>query len=212
MTNKLHIQTLLDTTRKLIDIVRTVKPDFLSAFYLSGGSALALQIGHRISEDLDFFTQGDFNGLKYQQELQHIGPLKNLEIDRTSLNTFINGVKIQLLHYPYRLLETPIEWDKIHISSKVDIACTKLLTVSQRGSKKDIIDMYFLLKEYHLNELFAKLDEKYSGIQYNKLHILKSLTYFTDADSQPMPRMLINISWDEVKKTIINIVKSTSLG
>lgn len=211
MTDSLHSETLLDTTRNLINALRRIKPFFLSAFYLSGGSALALQIGHRISEDLDFFTQEQFNGIQYQIELQHIGTLEHLEIDKTSLNCFVKGVKMQLLHYPYKLIENTIDWNGIRLSSVIDIACTKLLTVSQRGSKKDFFDIYFLLKRYSLNELFAKLDEKYSGIQYNKMHILKSLTYFTDADNQPPPRMITNISWDEVKEVILNVVKSISL-
>jgi hypothetical protein len=92
-------------------------------------------------------------------------------------------------------------------SSKLDIACTKLITISARGSKKDFIDIYFLLKEYPLSILFEKLALKYVNSGYNEAHILKSLVYFTDADAQPMPRMHQEVSWEKVKEEIIKITK-----
>jgi hypothetical protein len=208
MMNNFHTKTLLATTQNFITKLQQKKPAFLSTFYLSGGTALSLQLGHRISEDLDFFTSGTFKGFEYQHQLEEIGLLDHTELDDTGLNTNIDGVKIQLLHYPYPLLENPFDWDGLRISGKLDIACTKLITISSRGGKKDFIDLFFLLKEYTLQDLFGSLANKYTGIHYNKIHILKSLTYFVDADAQPMPRMLMNLSWDEVKDKIIESVKS----
>lgn len=211
MTNLFHTKSLLPENQKLISKLQRNKPAFLSSFYLSGGTALSLQLGHRVSDDLDFFTADTFNGINYQIQLQQIGFLDHTELDNSGLNTNIDGVKIQLLHYPYHLLENLLDWDGIRISGKRDIACTKLITISSRGSKKDFIDLFFLLKEYPLQNLFGWLADKYNGIQYNKIHILKSLTYFTDADAQPMPRMLINVSWNDIKLKIIGHVKALSL-
>lgn len=89
----------------------------------------------------------------------------------------------------------------------LDIACTKLITVSARGSKKDFIDLFVLLEDFSLEQLFLKLDEKYEGVKYNHAHILKSLLHFEDAEQQPSPRMHRELSWDEVKRGIIQKVK-----
>lgn len=174
----------------------------ISDFYLSGGTALALQIGHRESEDLDFFSEVDFEPTKIQKEFEKLGKLDGLEVESGTLNFFWNGVKIQFLHYPYKLLERKVVFNGIQISSKIDIACTKLLTVSSRGSKKDFIDIYFLLQEYDPNLLFEKLKEKYPESDYNQFHILKSLVYFADADDQPSPRMHKKVDWEEIKEEI----------
>ena len=77
-----------------------------------------------------------------------------------------------------------------------------------RGSRKDFVDIFFILKQFSLSDLFRKLEEKYTGIDYNQPHILKSLVYFDDADKEPMPRMHIPFEWDEGKKTIIKKVKN----
>lgn len=185
-------------------------------FYLSGGTALALQLGHRESEDLDFFNLKDFNPEDLAQELLKVGTLQDTEISKGTLNTFINSVKLQFLHYPYPILEKSIIWNGIELSSVIDIACTKLVTISMRGSKqslrskdlkKDFIDLYVILKKYSLEELFIKLRKKYQNTNYSTTHILKSLVYFDDADAQPMPKMHIPLDWMEVKKKITSQLK-----
>ena len=128
-------------------------------------------------------------------------------LEQGTLNTFLEGVKLQFLEYPYSLLEETLEWNGLKLSSIVDIACTKLITISARGSKKDFIDLYKILESYTLSNLFKKLDEKYEGVNYNHTHILKSLVYFNDADGQPMPRMHMEVEWDEVKRLITEKVK-----
>ncbi|MFH0906699.1 MAG: hypothetical protein V1829_00390, partial [bacterium] len=76
---------------------------------------------------------------------------------------------------------------------------------SSRGSKKDFIDLYFIFKEISFDELFELFEKKYSKIKFNKLHILKSLNYFIDADKNPMPIMIEDISWREVKNYFKNL-------
>ena len=77
-----------------------------------------------------------------------------------------------------------------------------------RGSKKDFIDLYYILQQITLKELFTKLDKKYARIQYNYPHILKSLVYFDDAEDQPMPKMHKKIAWENVKTSIIQHIKA----
>ena len=86
-----------------------------------------------------------------------------------------------------------------------------MITISQRGSKKDFIDLYFLLKTYSLGDLFELLEKKYDKVDFNRLHIVKSLTYFKEAEAQPMPKMLIKVDWDEVKTKIVESVKRLKL-
>ena len=181
--------------------------NILQDFYLTGGTALSLQIGHRKSQDLDFFSKKDFQPEKLQRELEKLSNIEDVELSLGTLNCFFGRVKLQFFHYPYPLLEENISWENIQISSKLDIACTKLITVSARGSKKDFIDIYFLLKKYPLPTLFEKLALKYANSDYNEAHILKSLVYFDDADTQPIPRMLEDVSWESVKEEIIQTVK-----
>ena len=184
---------------------------FLEPFYLSGGTALALRLGHRESEDLDFFTSTSFDPQHLQAQVQHFGRLESVEIADGTLNAFLDGVKLQFLYYPYPLLEPTSDWQGISVSSTVDIACTKIITISMRGSKKDFVDLYFLWQWYSLSELFEKLDQKYQGVSYNRAHLVKSLVYFDDAEAQPMPRMLEKVTWDEVKAGITQAVKEMPL-
>lgn len=206
MKRKLHLETLPSKTAKLIKALQQIQPPFLKDFYLSGGTALSLQLGHRQSIDLDFFDQESFDPKLLQIQLERLGQLKSLKLGKNTLNTFLKDVQVQFLGYPYRLLKPLIDWKGLKISSIIDIACTKLQTISLRGSKKDFVDLYFILKKYSLPKLFKKLDEKYQGSDFNKVHILKSLVYFDDAETQPMPKMCREITWREVKKTISNQV------
>lgn len=202
-----YTETLPDSTLDLVNLFQLRRPAFLDEFYLSAGTALSLQIGHRESEDLDFFTQNSFKPDQLQSQLANYGDLKAVEFSKGTLNGFINGVKLQFIEYPYLVIEPYVEWDGIKLSSVLDIACTKLQTISSRGSKKDFIDLYFILDSYSLPDLFEYLEKKYQKISYNKLHILKSLVYFDDADGQPMPRMHKKTDWKEVKEFIATQVK-----
>jgi len=200
-----YTEVVPQATRLVLDNIKDI-PD-IQNFYLSGGTALSLLLGHRESEDLDFFTKNSFQPTLLQQKLLQRGTLENVQIEEGTLNLFLNKVKLQFQYYPYNLLEEFIPWDGINISSLVDIACTKLITISMRGSKKDFIDLYVILQQMTLEQLFSKLDEKYAKVQYNYPHILKSLVYFNDADNQPMPRMHKDFSWEDIKGSIVKQVK-----
>ena len=102
-----------------------------------------MQIGHRESEDLDFFCEKDFDPGRIEIALKSFGSLEETELDKNTLNTYLNGVKLQFLGYPYRLIEPLINWQRIKLSSVIDIACTKLQTVGMRGSKKTLLIYIF---------------------------------------------------------------------
>ena len=203
----MHDEALSQSTRELLTVF-TKHRKLLEGFYLTGGTALTLHLGHRESDDLDFFSQRPFNSQRLLQHLEPMGRSDNVELDKGTLNAYINKVKVQFLHYPYKLLEKPRDWKGITISSLIDIACTKCVTISTRGSKKDFIDMYALLQHYSLKEILRKVKQKYQEIDYSEPAILKSLVYFEEAQLQPMPRLHINVEWEEVKINISQKVKS----
>ena len=203
----IHTETLAPNTKSVFD---TLSQNYavIDNFYLSGGTALALHLGHRESEDLDFFAQNEFNSQLLQTKLEKITNLADISLDSGILNCYSNDVKLQLLHYPYDLFETPTIFQNIKLSSVIDIACTKLITISARGSKKDFLDLFYILQEYSLTELFGLLPKKYSQTDYNLLHLLKSLVFFEDAENQPNPKMHKQISWEAAKRYITNAVKN----
>lgn len=211
MTQIFYPETLPAKTASLLNLIQSQTPEFLSRFYLTGGTALTLLLGHRESEDLDWFSQENFDPVKLQSQLLQLGSLDRAELEANTLNAYLNGVKVQFLNYSYTLLEPFVIWGKIKISSLADIACTKLQTIGIRGSKKDFIDLYWLLKQFSLEELFTKVKQKYAGIDYNQQHLLKSLVYFANADGQPSPRLHQEINWVKIKQDLIKKVKAIKL-
>jgi len=184
-----------------------VEKKIVEDFYLAGGTALALQFGHRKSIDLDWFNQKDFNTEKLKGQIKKISqPVIESEEENT-LDLILNEVKLSFFGYKYKLLYSLIEWDGAKLADYRDIACMKIDAISSRGSKKDFIDLSFILKKLSLSELLEMFDQKYTDVEYNRLHILKSLDYFDDADNEPMPNMLENISWREIKKSLRKMIQ-----
>jgi len=184
------------------------KIEIIKNFYLAGGIALALQLGHRKSIDLDLFSEKDFSTGKLKTVLSRVGKLKVYSEEERTLNANLNGVKISFLGYKYKMLFPLVKYDRnLKLADTRDIACMKIDAISSRGSKKDFIDLYFLLKKYSLKKILSLFDKKYQEIEYSQLHILKSLIYFQDAERDPMPLMLKSVNWDEVKRELRRSVK-----
>lgn len=198
----MHQETLSKETAIVLNKIK----DSVSEFYLAGGTALALLLGHRISVDLDFFCVENFSTREIAERLSKQGHLEISSESEGTLNGLLDGVKISFFKYPYKLLFPKKEYEGVYIADERDIAAMKILAISGRGSKKDFVDLFVLLKEYSLEDILGFFDAKYKEYNYNILHILKSLIYFSDADLDPEPVYLKLISWDEVKETIKKIV------
>lgn len=204
----MHQETIDTRTKRVLESLG--ETDFIKDFYLAGGTALALQIGHRKSIDLDWFSKKGFSNaeLKYVLSELGLGKLKIYSEDEKTLNVDLHGVKTSFFGYRYRTLFPFEKYNKnVNLASIADIACMKVDAISSRGSKKDFIDLYFMLQKYSLEELLNFFDKKYREIEYNHLHILKSLIYFQDAESDPMPLMLKKINWKDVKNELKKRVK-----
>lgn len=171
-------------------------------FYLAGGTALAIRLGHRRSIDLDFFSDKDWTSDEIKGELAGLGKFEVVSETTGTLHGLLDSVRLSFFCYRYALLFPPAPFGGLNLADQRDIAAMKISAISSRGSKKDFIDLFFLLKKYPLRDLFSFFEKKFQGINYNKLHLIKSLTYFDEAEEEPMPIMIEKIKWEEVKKII----------
>lgn len=185
---------LLGLLKKLME-VETFNP-----FFLVGGTSLALQMGHRISLDLDLFGNSELDEFEFTDILTDFGSTTVLKKTKNILIYSVNGVKLDFVNYSYPWLEPASIVENIRLASKKDIAAMKLNAISGRGSKKDFIDLYFLLKEYKLSDMLGFYNRKY--FQNSLFMVLKSLTYFDDADEEEDPFMINKIEWNEIKRAI----------
>lgn len=178
-------------------------------FYLAGGTALALQIGHRRSVDLDFFSKEKFSVKRLVNNLSDIDHVTVTFEDPESVSVEFGGAKLSFLYYPYRLLFPFIEWSGYgELADIRDIACMKIDAIASRGTKRDFVDLYYLLKCYSLRDLLAFFGKKYENVHYNTLHIMKSFVYFADAEDEAMPKQTKSIPWKSMKKTIMDEVRA----
>lgn len=177
----------------------------LSELRLVGGTALALQYGHRSSVDLDLFGKIDIDGYELQSILSKYGVLKVENETKIIHQYYIDNIKVDVVNYPFEWISPIIEEDGIRLASPVDIAAMKVNAIEGRGTKKDFIDMYMLLQHYSLKEIIAFYQQKYPN--YSIFRALRSLTYFDDAEDQFMPRMYIEDTWENMKLYITNQVK-----
>lgn len=168
--------------------------------YLAGGSALALHFGHRISIDFDFFTNAPFSSEKLVEGLTKIGDFKPQTALKDTLLGSFNGIRFSLFYYPHPLLFPAIDYEDIPVADPKDIAAMKVAAVADRGSKKDFIDLYFLSKNgIALESCFEYYERKYKSLANNLYSIITSLSYFVDAENSEMPRMIAEISWEEIR-------------
>lgn len=181
----------------------------LEHFSLVGGTAISLQIGHRISEDLDFFTSQNINTGTIKQLLNTNFQIVKTISDVNTLNCFINFknkiIKVEFISYKYDLLKPVKNIDNMRLLELDDLIPMKLSAIANRGAKKDFYDIYFLLKKYSLSEMLRLFKQKYKT--ENLFHLIKNLTFFEDAENDPNPVLLTKIDWNTIKKSIIMEVK-----
>jgi hypothetical protein len=187
-------------TEHVLEKIKKITAD--NNFYLAGGTALAIQLEHRESIDLDWFSTDFFSNEKIKKQLGQIGNFKLDQEEKGTIHGSLDGVKITFLHYKYRPVFPLIDFKEVKLADERDIAAMKLDAISSRGSKKDFIDLYFLLEKYSLKELFEFFENKYKDIEYNKIHLIKSLLYFEEAEQDPMPIMIKDKNWQEIKEKI----------
>jgi len=174
--------------------------NLLAGFYLAGGTGLALQFGHRLSRDLDFFSQELFGEEALLQRLTALGDLSVSSKDRATLHATVLGTKTSFIEYTYPLLYPTKNYLEVAVADARDIACMKLSAIAGRGAKRDFVDLYFCARNYGLKEMLALFERKFAQTHFSRIHLLKSLTYFADAEKDPMPHMLEALDWNTVKQ------------
>lgn len=198
-------QTISQKTKSVL--AKIAGSEITKKFYLAGGTALAIHLGHRQSIDLDWFSAKNFSGIKLKKTLSKLGDFELIGEEKGTLHGILDGVRVSFLAYDYKLLFPVIDFKKAKLADERDIAAMKIDAISSRGSKKDFVDLYFLLEKYHLSELIGFFEKKFKDIKFNKLHILKSLIFFEDAEGEPMPIMIKKASWQAIKKRITTETK-----
>lgn len=199
----LQIQTIEPNTLDLLKYI--MQCPFLHNFNLVGGTALALQIGHRLSYDLDMFGN---NPLQHDDIIDYL----QLKYKVTKINTSnkililnVDNIKTDFVNYKYPLLDNIVEYDGIRMVSKKDIAAMKLNAIVGRGRKRDFVDLFFLLKEFTLDQLLQFYNLKFED--GSVMMVLRSLNYFDDAENDSNINFCKPSNWEKIKLSIAKNVK-----
>ncbi len=178
---------------------------------LAGGTGLALHLGHRHSEDLGFFREEPFEPERLAGELATIGPLSIQSRSRDTLHLVLQGLRISFLRTQVPLLFPGTTYRGLVVADPRDIAAMKAIAIGGRGSRKDFVDLYFFLQAGgSLDGVLSLVRRRFEDVDYNEYHLLKSLAYFEDAESEPMPRMIRDVGWETIKAAIVSEVRRIS--
>lgn len=206
----LHIEVLTAAQQKLLPACSGPAKEWQA--YLAGGSALALHLGHRKSDDFDWFSTETTPPAKLLADLRSVGAVKVLQNTEGTFNGTVDGVKFSLFRYRYALLAKPIAAEGCQLAALVDLAAMKLAAVSQRSMKRDYVDVHALMTvgkmslERQLGFFQQKFPKADSSI------VVRALGYFSDVDKGPMPEMVAPTKWEAVKKDILRSLERLDLS
>lgn len=201
------LQTRTVEPRTLEILKELMKIELLQNFYLVGGTALALQLGHRFSIDLDLFTVEPFEN---ERIISLLNPRFTCQIEVDAPNmlmVFIEQVKVDFIKMGYAVGYDPLDIEGVRMLDIKDIAPMKLKAIVQRGSRKDFYDLYYLMQILPLQDILDLFKAKFN--QQEIFHVIKSLTYFDDAEKTLEPVVFDKLlTWDSVKLSVIDKVKA----
>lgn len=194
----LHYETI--EPRLLELLIKLQASEEFSQLRLVGGTSLALQYGHRKSVDIDLFGLLEIGMEDIAKRIAGFGNSIQLKRSETINIFIIDGIKVDIVNYPFPWLSSVLEEDGLMLARPEDIAAMKISAITGRGTRKDFIDLFELLKYFSMNEILSFYLKKYQdGSAYLAL---KSMSYFQDAEQNPMPTMFSSTSWEEVKQKI----------
>jgi len=179
----------------------------LEGFNLAGGTALALQIGHRISVDLDFFGDVDFDPIDVLDAIRDVAAHTSIiSQSRAILILNTDGIKTDFVRYRYPLLNPVNSFEGIRLLSILDIGAMKLAAITNRGRQRDFFDLFFILRLYTLRDLLDAYNAKFSD--GSEFLVRKSVVYFEDAEEDDLPTIFdTSVTWALVKNAIESEVK-----
>jgi hypothetical protein len=199
-----HWETVTPAMREVLRFVGHCP--FAERFYLAGGTALALRLGHRRSIDLDFFSETDEVTWRTRQEVvRALVPLgvQVLEDVDGNLLTQVSGMHVGFFGYGYRLLEPTDSAEGVALASLVDVGLMKLDALVGRGSRKDFYDLYAIAQEMHLADLLARSVSKYPYARDFELMAVESMVLFENADRDLQPDLLIEVPWEQIRQFFV---------
>jgi hypothetical protein len=173
-------------------------------FYLAGGTGLALRLGHRRSNDLDFFSPDVMDPEQLIRKLRTLPGFAVAALAPDTLHATIKRTKVSFLAYPYPVLFPYATFLGVSVADPREIAYMKLAAIASQGVRRDFIDLYFVAKRHGIPQVLEWFQQKYAQVSYSLTHLLKSLSYFEVADKHPMPDMLAPLAWEEVKQFFSN--------
>ena len=205
----MHPEALTDQAKRLLPLLNSFE-----GFYLAGGTALALQIGHRISVDFDLFTPNEIPRTllpKIKRVFANVSVVVSVN-NLDELTVFANDVKVTFLHYPYPVVFDLALQEGLAMLSVKEIAVTKAYTIGRRGSYKDYVDLYFMLKEQHtsLNEIIDTAEKKY-GNDFNGRLFLEQLVYWDDIVDTQIRFLHEQVTKDQIAAFLVSEIKKVSL-
>lgn len=202
----MHVEALTDESLELL-------PAFshFTKFYLAGGTALALQIGHRVSVDFDFFSEEKLPE-DLLQRVKRAFTKTSLVVTYRSpeqLNVVLGNVQTTFLCYPYTVIDSPIVFKDIRIATIREIAAMKAYSIGRRLSYKDYVDWYFMLKEQHirLNDVLTFAQKKF-GNDFNDRLFLGQLVSMEDVPEQKIDFLRGAVDSDIIQKFLEDVVRN----
>ncbi|MBN2386068.1 MAG: nucleotidyl transferase AbiEii/AbiGii toxin family protein [Anaerolineales bacterium] len=198
-----HWETLTPATLQAFHQVARLP--FITGFYLAGGTGLALHLGHRFSVDLDFFSSDEAAvGPDQRDALRLLLNDPSLAITYDKAGTFVatwQGVGVSFFRLPlYPLVQQPVLLEGVPLATVLEIGAMKLAAIIDRGTRKDMVDLYYLLQVVSLETIFEVAAVKYARVRSFPVSAMRALAYFADAEALPMPRMLDKTPWAKMKK------------
>jgi hypothetical protein len=205
----LHLEILPEAQRAVLARLGPLATEL--GFYLAGGTAVALRLGHRSSIDLDWFADVErLDPLELAATLRaQLPELSVVETGAGALHAEIDGVRLTFLRYRYPLLAPLEDAAGFRIAALADLACMKLAAATQRGDKKDFFDIVAIGDGgIDLADALALYRRKFGLASAG--HVLVSLAYFDEAEGDPDPRTANGLTWAEVKRRLLARVRELS--
>jgi len=200
-----HWESLTPATRAAFDLLKHF--DFISRYYLAGGTGLALHLGHRISVDLDLFSDvSDAVNPVERADMRAVFDHPSLSIVYDKDATFVanwQGVGVSFFRLDlYPLVRPTTVIDGVPLASLAEIGAMKLAAIIDRGTRKDLIDLYYILQQVDMDALFEVSAVKYARVSTFAVSAVRAMAYFDDAETLPMPHMLDKTPWSKMKKSL----------
>jgi len=197
-----HWEAITPACRAALEVLR--KQPFIRKFYLAGGTALALQIGHRVSHDLDWFSSSAqlkrIERDRIRRPLERRGAFVVTGEQDTMLFTRLLDAQVSFIYQRHPLVEPTVDLEGLALASPTDIGLMKLAAIKDRGTRRDFVDLYCLRQIVTLDRLIDLVESKYADRPDFSPILARALAYFEDAEQQPMPKMLKRVRWDGVKR------------